>query len=142
MVIGLIAATSAQAINARYASQLERSGCTQVSEQQGCDIRKTRSENARSGFVTETPGATVAGTPYAGRWIAKGSDGSTVATIRIDSRERVRVNGKRVRAKRSDGALVFRAGKITCVIQGDRRLKGEDTWTDFDAGTGGFIVAE
>lgn len=141
-VIGLMAMTSAQAIDARYARQLERSGCTQVSELQGCDIGKTRAENARAGFVTETSGATAAGTPYAGQWVAKGSDGATVATLRIDSRERVWVDGRRVRAKRSDGALVFRAGKITYTIQGDRRLKGEDTWADFDAGTKGFIVAE
>ena len=133
-VIGLMAMTSAQAIDARYARQLERSGCTQVSELQGCDIGKTRAENARAGFA--------AGTPYAGQWVAKGSDGATVATLRIDSRERVWVDGRRVRAKRSDGALVFRAGKITYTIQGDRRLKGEDTWADFDAGTKGFIVAE
>jgi hypothetical protein len=52
------------------------------------------------------------------------------------------VSGKRVKAKRSDGGLVFRDGKITYTIQGDRRLKGEDSWTDFDAGTKGPIVAE
>jgi hypothetical protein len=27
-------------------------------------------------------------------------------------------------------------------IQGDRRLKNEDNWTDFDAGTKGSIIAE
>jgi len=47
-----------------------------------------------------------------------------------------------VNAKRSDGALVFRDGTITYTIQGDRRLKGEDYWSDSDAGTKGPIVAE
>jgi hypothetical protein len=47
-----------------------------------------------------------------------------------------------VKAKRSDGALVFRGGTITYTIQGDRRLKGEDVWVDSDAGTKGLIVVE
>lgn len=41
----------AHAINATYAKQLERSGCTQVSETQGCDIHKTRAANAKAGFA-------------------------------------------------------------------------------------------
>lgn len=140
IAITLLASTSAHAINARYAQQLERSGCTQVSEAQGCDITKTRAENAKAGFVTEAPAA--AQTPYAGQWVARNADGRTVATIRIDGKENVWVNGKRVKAKRSDGALVFKTGTITYTIQGDRRLKGEDTWTDADAGTRGPIVTE
>ena len=46
--------TSAYAIDAQYARKLERSGCTQVTETQGCDIRKTKEENARAGFGTPT----------------------------------------------------------------------------------------
>jgi hypothetical protein len=72
--IGLIFATSAQAINARYAKQLERSGCTQMSEQQGCDITKTKAENAKAGFGSEAPTnaePAAAQTHYAGNWIAK-----------------------------------------------------------------------
>ena len=56
--------------------------------------------------------------------------------------EAILVNGKPVKAKRSDGALVFRAGTVTYTIQGDRRLKGEDVWMDQDAGTKGPIVGE
>lgn len=145
---GLLVFASAHAIDAKYARQLERSGCTQMSELQGCDITKSRAENARAGFATEAPADKGAGasnppdTPYAGEWVARNAAGATVATIRIDRRERVWLNGKRVKAKRSDGALVFRDGKIIYTIQGDRRLTGEDTWTDFDAGTKGPIVAE
>lgn len=41
------AATPAQAISAHYRAQLERSGCTQVSDGDGsCDITKTKAENA------------------------------------------------------------------------------------------------
>lgn len=99
----LMLATASHAINAEYAKKLERSGCTQMTELQGCDINKTQAENAK---------------------------------------EKVWVNGKPVKAKRSDGALVFKDKFITYTIQGDRRLKGEDTWYDSDAQTRGPIVAE
>lgn len=145
----LLALPSAHAINAKYAEQLEKSGCTQVSEAQGCDIKKSRAENAKAGFaVTPEPSAKPAAkaaapaTPYAGQWVAKSDAGATVATIRIDAKEQVWVDGKKVKAKRSDGGLMFKAGQITYRIQGDRRLKGEDVWNDFDAKTKGPIVAE
>jgi hypothetical protein len=114
-----------------------------MSEQQGCDITKTKVENAKAGFAKEAPPSAPAApsqNPYAGNWVAKSTMGATVATIQIDNKERVRVNGKPVKAKRSDGALVFKAGTIQYTIQGDRRLVGEDSWTDFDAGTKGPIV--
>ena len=144
----LLAHTPAHAISAKYRQQLERSGCTQVSEAQGCDIHKTKAENAKAGFVNAAPAAPTTGgaatsqTPYAGQWVAKNTAGATVATIRVDAKEHVWVNGKRVNAKRSDGALVFHDGKITFTIQGDRRLKNEDAWVDSDAGTKGPIVVE
>lgn len=135
----------AHAIDPRYARQLERSGCTQLSEAQGCDIRKTKEQNARAGFDTsvydrlaEAP----ASSPYTGQWVARSDAGATVATIRIDSRDQVWVNGRRVKAKRSDGALVFRDGAVMYTIQGDRRLQGEDRWADGKAGTQGPIAAE
>lgn len=140
----LLATTPAHAINAKYRQQLERSGCTQVTEAQGCDITKSKAENAKAGFVTDAPAAAAATTksPYTGQWVAKGPTGATVATIRIDDKEHAWVNGKRVATKRSDGALVFHDGTITYAIQGDRRLKGEDTWVDSDAGTKGPINPE
>lgn len=146
-VAALLALPSAHAINARYAEQLEKSGCTQVSEAQGCDIKKSRAENAQAGFaVTPAPGKpgakpAAAVTPYAGQWVAKSDAGATVATIRIDANEQVWVDGKQVKARRSDGGLVFKVGKITFRIQGDRRLQGEDVWNDVDAKTRGPIVA-
>jgi hypothetical protein len=136
-------ATSAHAIDAKYARQLERSGCTQATELQGCDINKTKTENARAGFVNDAAAGTASNKPpYAGNWVARGTGGATVATIRIDDKEHVWVNGKSVKAKRSDGALVFRQGFITYTIQGDRRLKGEDYWSDSDAKSRGPIDAE
>lgn len=46
----LLANTPAHAIDAKYREKLERSGCTQVTEMQGCDINKTKAENAKAGF--------------------------------------------------------------------------------------------
>ncbi|MCV2371083.1 hypothetical protein [Roseateles oligotrophus] len=145
--IALIAQPNAYAISAKYAQQLERSGCTQISEGQGCDIRKTKAENAKAGFVNDAaapaPKASpAAAKPYAGQWLAKSDSGATVATIRIDAKEHVWVNGKPVKAKRSDGGLAFKSGTISFRIQGDRRLQGEDGWTDSGAGTKGQIVSE
>ena len=69
----LLANTPAHAIDAKYRQKLERSGCTQMSEMQGCDINKTKAENAKAGFVTEAPPET------AGQGAqAKRSDGALV----------------------------------------------------------------
>lgn len=117
-----------------YAKKLERSGCTQVTELQGCDINKTKAENAKAGFG---PAVT---TPYAGHWIAKNKgSGQTVADIRIDDKNQVRVNGKAVASKLSDGALIFRVGFVTYTIQGDPRIVKESRWFDSDAQTSGPI---
>ena len=145
MNIAVLAHTPAYAINAKYRQQLERSGCTQVSEAQGCDITKTKEQNAKAGFATKPPAGNTADksqTPYAGQWVAKGAGGATVSTIRVDGKEHVWVNGKRVNAKRSDGALVFHEGTTTFTIQGDRRLKGEDVWVDSRTHTKGQILPE
>ncbi|MBV6822270.1 hypothetical protein [Pseudomonas sp. PD9R] len=142
LAILILAQSPAYAINDKYRKQLEQSGCTQVSETQGCDIHKSKAENAKAGFSNPAADSSTAQTPYAGQWVAKSDSGATVATIRIDAKEQVWVNGKRVNAKRTDGTLQFRQGKITFTIQGDRRLTGEDYWTDSDAGTKGPIEIE
>ena len=138
----LLGIAPVHAINAKFAQQLERSGCTQVTEAQGCDIHKTKAENAKAGFGA-APTADASTSPYTGEWVATFPEtGATVATISIDGKDRVLVNGKQVKAKKSDGALVFRSGTITYTIQGDRRLKGEDVWVDNDAGSKGVINAK
>ncbi|MNL07592.1 hypothetical protein D3C87_1282740 [compost metagenome] len=59
LAIFLLAQSPAHAINDKYRKQLEKSGCTQVSELQGCDIHKTKAENAKAGFTN--PAAPAAG---------------------------------------------------------------------------------
>lgn len=134
--IGLLLPLSSHAIDPAYARKLEKSGCTQVTELQGCNINKTKAENAKAGFGS----AATAPSSYAGRWIARNAGtGQTVATIVIDAKNKVLVNGKPVASKLSDGALVFKIGMITYTIQGDPRIVNESSWTDFDAKTSGPI---
>lgn len=189
ITLTLLGITPAHAISAKYAEQLERSGCTQVTEAQGCDIHKTKAENAKAGFgaaapaaegglnlsyeqklersgctqvselngcdinktkaenatasVGNVPVAATSASPYAGNWIATfPQTGATVANIHIDGKDQVWVNDKKVNAKKSDGALVFKDGMVIYTIQGDRRIKGEDGWVDNDAGTKGPINAK
>jgi hypothetical protein len=63
--ITLLAATSVQAIDAEYRRLLERSGCTQVTEAQGCDIHKTKAENAKAGFGSDADPGAAGGTQVA-----------------------------------------------------------------------------
>ncbi|MBW4529686.1 MAG: hypothetical protein KME02_03250 [Aphanothece saxicola GSE-SYN-MK-01-06B] len=135
VTIGMVVPPASHAIDPAYARKLEKSGCTQATELKGCDINKTKAENAKAGFGTVTTPAST----YAGQWIAKNVDGRTVSTIRIDGKNRVTVNGKSVASKLSDGALVFKVGFITYTIQGDPRVVNESSWTDFDAKTSGPI---
>ncbi|MFM5125477.1 hypothetical protein ACET92_04355 [Aeromonas veronii] len=139
---GAAAPAAEGGLNLSYEQKLERSGCTQVSELNGCDINKTKAENAAAG-VGNAPAAATSASPYAGNWIATfPQTGATVAIIRIDGKDQVWVNDKKVNAKKSDGALVFKDGMVIYTIQGDRRIKGEDGWVDNDAGTKGPINAK
>ena len=139
---GTAAPATEGGLNLSYEQKLERSGCTQVSELNGCDINKTKAENAAAG-VGNAPAAATSDSPYAGNWIATfPQTGATVANIRIDGKDQVWVNDKKVNAKKSDGALVFKDGMVIYTIQGDRRIKGEDGWVDNDAGTKGPINAK
>lgn len=141
----LLAGTSSYAVDAKYRQLLERSGCTQVSEMQGCDVHKSKAENAKAGFGTQTStegtkkNTQASTSPYSGNYRAIGPTGQLVATIAIDAKEHVKVNGKAVKASRSDGALVFKQGFITYTIQGDPHLKSENSWYDADAKTKGPI---
>ncbi|WP_114194569.1 hypothetical protein [Edaphovirga cremea] len=142
VLMGLISAP-VYAINAKYRQQLEHSGCTQVSEAQGCDIHKSKEENAKAGFgSTEGAVKQTTSSSYAGNWIAMSNDGATVAKINIDANNKVMVDGQVVKAKKTDGALQFKKGTVLFTIQGDRRVKGEDVWMDTDAGTQGKIISK
>ncbi|SEN32275.1 hypothetical protein SAMN04487857_113160 [Pseudomonas sp. ok272] len=141
LAIFLLAQSPAYAINERYRQQLERSGCTQVSEAQGCDITKTQAQNAEAGLVT-APAPATHQAPYAGQWVAKSDTGATVATLRVDKQDKVWVNGTRVSVKRTASTMQFRQGPITFTLHKDPALKHQDYWRDTDAGTQGPIIRE
>lgn len=133
----------AHAISEKYRQQLEHSGCTQVSESQGCDIHKTKAQNAQAGFgASAEPSQDITSndSPYQGEWMAKSDSGKTLSTIVIDSKNNVKIDGVSVKAKKFDGGLHFNKGNTRYTIQGDRRLVGEDTWQDTKAGTSGKIT--
>lgn len=133
----LLLPLAAHAIDPAYAKKLERSGCTQASELQGCDINKTKAENAKAGFGT-APAA--AKSPFTGTWIASNpGTRQTVATIRVDNNNKVTVNGKPVAAKVSNGALQFKVGFISYNLQSNPALPNENTWFDSDAQSTGPI---
>ncbi|MEQ1120029.1 hypothetical protein ABLT55_15860 [Acinetobacter junii] len=81
------------AIDEKYRHQLEQSGCTQLSELQGCDIRKSKQENIKAGFVeNNTQDALEGKRSVESQWIAERTDGKILARIKIDDKERVWVN--------------------------------------------------
>jgi uncharacterized protein len=83
----LLTLTAAHAIDAKYRQKLERSGCTQISESQGCDINKTREENAKAGFTNDAVAPAAAKTTPAAKPsfdCAKARPGSSEALICAD----------------------------------------------------------
>jgi uncharacterized protein len=77
----LLTLTAAHAIDAKYRQKLERSGCTQISESQGCDINKTREENAKAGFANDAVAPSAAKPSFD---CAKARPGSSEALICAD----------------------------------------------------------
>lgn len=140
MVLGLVA-TQAQAIDEKYRKKLEHSGCTQVSEMQGCDINKSKAENAKTGFGSATPAPASSPAAPPGRgFLAKSDSGAAVATIRVQTDGQVFVNGKKVEVKHVGGALHFQQGMITYTLSD--KPDGESFWMNTDAGTKGPIIGQ
>lgn len=145
ILLTLCSFNTAHAIDAKYRAKLEQSGCTQMSEMQGCDINKSKAENAKAGYGAEVY-------PmhhhqnhhlYTGQWVAKNANtGQTVATIRVDNDENVWVNGQKVTAKKSDAGLVFKQGFIQYTLEGGSMHRNAGYWYDSDAQTSGPIQME
>ncbi|MEN5171721.1 hypothetical protein ABE427_03145 [Acinetobacter higginsii] len=132
---------SAYAIDAKYRQQLEQSGCTQVSEAQGCDISKSKEENSKAGFVeqmVEVPSSSIP--TQQPQWIAERSDGTALAVIKIDQQQRVWVNDTRVIAVKKNDQLSFRQGKIDYTIFTDLDKQSQSFWNDRYSTDKGKIV--
>ncbi|NNP69690.1 hypothetical protein [Acinetobacter sp. Ac_5812] len=132
---------SAYAIDAKYRQQLEQSGCTQVSEAQGCDITKSKEENSKAGFVEQTVDVSSPSiSTQQPQWIAERSDGTTLALIKIDQQQRVWVNDTRVIAVKKNDQLSFRQGKIDYTIFTDLDKQSQSFWSDRYSTDKGKIV--
>lgn len=133
--------TGAFATDHKYQQKLERSGCTQVSELEGCDINKTKAENAKAGFGSAPANSTPSAAHNQARnLLAVSDEGNTVATIRILPGGKVLVNDKSVTAKHAGAALHFQQGMITFTVTDDPA--GQSFWMDTDAGTKGMIKTQ
>ncbi|ENW79721.1 hypothetical protein F909_02824 [Acinetobacter sp. ANC 3929] len=144
IILGFIACGSmntAYAIDAKYRQQLEQSGCTQVSEMQGCDIRKSKEENSKAGLIEQPVDvANLSISTQQPQWIAERSDGTTLALIKIDQQQRVWVNDSRVIAIKKKDQLTFRQGKIDYTIFTDLDKQAQSFWSDRYSTDKGKIV--
>ena len=140
--IALLISANSHAINDEYRKLLERSGCTQMSEMQGCDIHKTKEENAKASAMHPDADHAMAMVPNAQQWLATATSGATVAQIQIDDKQQVWVNGKQVKSSQSDGAVTFKDGMVEYTIYLDASMNKKSMWIDTDAGTQGPITAK
>ncbi|MFW1952880.1 hypothetical protein [Acinetobacter beijerinckii] len=144
MIAGFISCgvmNSAYAIDAKYRQQLEYSGCTQVSELQGCDISKTKEENIKAGLVESNNVVTDQNASISQpQWIAERQDGTSLARIKIDQQQRVWVNDLRVIAVKNRDQISFRQGKINYTIFTDTEKQSQSIWYDRYSHDKGKIV--
>lgn len=144
MIAGFISCgvmNSAYAIDAKYRQQLEYSGCTQVSELQGCDISKTKEENIKAGLVESNNVVTDQNASISQpQWIAERQDGTSLARIKIDQQQRVWVNDLRVIAVKNRDQISFRQGKINYTIFTDTEKQSQSFWYDRYSQDKGKIV--
>lgn len=160
LVVGLVSATTACAITPAQRAKYERSGCTQVSELQGCDLNKSYEWNERHGFINNDgeqqshygkhhhrdnqqngyndnhSDAGING-KFAGNYVVKFDNGERGADIHIED-SGVYLNGKEMRDVNAyNDTLTFRDGYATYTIRDNHR----GTWKDEDSGNHGNIYA-
>lgn len=154
LVVGLVSATTACAISPAQRAKYERSGCTQVSELQGCDLNKSYEWNQRHGFITsndERPqhqgrhhhdnayndqhdAAGING-KFVGNYVAKFGNGQRGADIHVED-SGVYLNGKEMRDTNVyNDTLTFRDGYATYTLNANHH----GSWRDEYAGNSGSI---
>lgn len=166
LVIGMVTATTACAISPAQRAKYERSGCTQVSVLQGCNLDKSYEWNQHHGFIkTEDAGDDYRGNDehkhhgkhhdrdnatndnhgdsgidrqFYGNYEAR-FDGNSERAAQIHIEDSgVYVNGKEVRDTNAyKDTLTFRVGYATYTIKGNNH---RGNWKDEDAGNAGTIV--
>lgn len=103
LTLALVAAAPAHAISAKYREQLERSGCTQMTDGTTCDIHKTKAENAAAAQHASSGFA-----PWVGTWYVYTEYGDKIDEITVTAKT-VKTHGHLAEAaKASQGKLTFR----------------------------------
>ena len=136
------AAAPVHAISAHYRAQLERSGCTQVTEAQGCDIHKTKAQNRAAGFGAEENRA---GNempqeqkqnliPYRGTYGVFAPNGQRIGKIVVTDKQ-VRVNGEAMNVTTMQNWIQFTDGITAYTLY--KNHQGE--WVNADTNQRGTI---
>lgn len=131
------AAAPAHAISAKYRAQLERSGCTQVSEAQGCNINHTKAQNRAAGFG-ETPKQSAPDygiSAYVGSYGVFAPNGQRLEQLVISKNGSVKLNGKEITVTTEPNWLTFEDGANVYTLY--RNHHGE--WRNTNSGNGGTI---
>ncbi|HGF0767934.1 TPA: hypothetical protein ACF7ZB_000187 [Kluyvera georgiana] len=117
MALTAVLAAPAHAISDKYRTQLERSGCTQATDGHGCDIHKTKAQNAAA---AHTGAHTSDFSPFVGTWEWQDTKGKVIDTFTV-TKTSVKTDGHLVeQAKVADGRLTFRvqAAEFTMLPEG------------------------
>ena len=160
LVLGLTTATTAYAITPAMQKKYERSGCTQISEINGCDVNKSYQWNRDHGFIENNQSqqnrhhrhaedqqntrnqnnhdhAGIDG-KFTGNYVAKFENGQRSVDIHVED-SGVYVNGHEVRDVNTyKDTMTFRVGYATYTLKTD----GHGSWNNPDAGNAGKIVRE
>ena len=158
-VFAAVAASPAHAISAGYRAQLERSGCTQETDGNGCDIHKTAAQNgfSRADMAEKkkqhdanlkhsqevmnakpvAQGTSKVAAYYGTYGVWMEPDGNRVFEMKVMKDGSVTLNGKKIKEVFADGSgLNVFDGNVHIILKGDRN----GTWKDSDAGTHGTVT--
>lgn len=143
LALAAICQSPAHAISEKYRQQLEHSGCTQQTEFQGCDVHKTKAQNARAGVGRhdDTKANATAGlSAFVGNYLASHKNGDKMADIHIEQGA-VYVNGTEIKDVNHVGdVLTFQQGYVTYTLYAKQSAK--DGWDDPNSGSSGPLRKE
>ena len=108
LALSCLATVPAHAISAKYRAQLERSGCTMESVNHGCDIHKTKAQNAKKAKADYSK--------YAGKYDVLTAQGKKIYQVVITATS-VKFDGHLAEEPSiHDGALYFHVGAMDFTV--------------------------
>lgn len=138
VALAILAASPAHAIDAKYRAKLVRSGCTQVTESQGCNINHTKAQNRAAGFDVDGPkhsGPDYGLSAYIGSYGVFAPNGQRLEQLVIHKNGSVKLNGKEMTVTTTANWLTFKDGANVYTLY--RNHHGE--WRNTNTGNGGTI---